>query len=67
MELRGKKLVPVQWAMFDLSLHDCEPVELLEKYAEENQIDLLTPRFGEIVSSEKPNAWVRWWKSLVNK
>ncbi len=68
LELKGKKLVPVHWAMFDLSLHDWyEPVEMLEKYAEENQIDLLTPKFGEIVYSEKPNPLVRWWKSLVEK
>ncbi|GBF49927.1 Zn-dependent hydrolase [Leptospira ryugenii] len=66
LDLKGEKLVPVHWGMFDLSLHNWyEPAEELEKYAKEKNIDLLTPKFGQMVSSQTPNAWERWWKSLM--
>lgn len=68
LDLRGEKLVPVHWGMFDLSLHNWyEPAEELEKYAKEKQIQLLTPKFGQMVQIEEPNAWERWWKALMGK
>ncbi|MCB1192095.1 MAG: MBL fold metallo-hydrolase [Leptospiraceae bacterium] len=68
LELKGKKLVPIHWAMFELALHDWyEPVEESEKYAKQYNIDLLTPKFGQLVSLEKENIFEKWWKEFVHK
>ncbi|MCB1178447.1 MAG: MBL fold metallo-hydrolase [Leptospiraceae bacterium] len=66
LDLKGKQLVPVHWGMFDLSLHNWyEPVEELEKFAKKENIDLLTPRFGEMVKTDEPNIFKRWWKEFI--
>ncbi|EMJ89863.1 MBL fold metallo-hydrolase [Leptospira meyeri] len=66
LDLKGKRLVPVHWGMFNLSLHSWyEPAESLEKQAEVYHIDLLTPKFGQIVKIREPNLMERWWKKFI--
>ncbi|WP_425460617.1 MBL fold metallo-hydrolase [Leptospira idonii] len=66
LDLKGKRLVPVHWGMFDLALHSWyEPAESLEKQAEIYKIDLLTPKFGQIVKIREPNLMERWWKKFI--
>ncbi len=65
LDLRGKKLVPVHWGMFVLSLHSWyEPVEKLEQEAVKRNIELLTPKFGQLVDTKKENFFERWWKTI---
>lgn len=46
--LKGKKMLPVHWATFDLSLHPWgEPIEQLLKAADRLGIELVTPMVGE--------------------
>lgn len=66
LDLKGKKLVPVHWGMFDLSLHDWyEPAEKLEEQAKLKNITLLTPKFGEIVRVKEDKFYERWWKNFM--
>ncbi|HMZ62227.1 MAG TPA: MBL fold metallo-hydrolase, partial [Leptospiraceae bacterium] len=66
LDLKGKKLVPVHWGMFDLSLHDWyEPAEKLEEQAKLKNINLLTPKFGEIVRVKEDRFYERWWKNFI--
>ncbi|WCL48591.1 MBL fold metallo-hydrolase [Leptospira sp. GIMC2001] len=67
LDLKGKRLVPVHWGMFDLSLHSWyEPIEELEKQAELKNINLLTPKFGQIVYTKRDNIFERWWKAFLS-
>jgi L-ascorbate metabolism protein UlaG (beta-lactamase superfamily) len=68
LDLKGKKLVPVHWGMFDLSLHSWyEPIEKLEEQTKLKNIDLLTPKFGQIVNTKEENVFEKWWKSFLPK
>ena len=65
LDLKGKAMVPIHWGMFNLSLHDWfEPVEESEKYAEKYGIKLMTPKLGQLVSTESQNVFEKWWKDL---
>jgi L-ascorbate metabolism protein UlaG (beta-lactamase superfamily) len=66
LDLKGKKLIPVHWGMFDLSLHSWyEPIEKLEEQANKKNIDLLTPKFGQIVKTKEENLFEKWWKNFI--
>ncbi|MEM7179586.1 MAG: MBL fold metallo-hydrolase [Spirochaetota bacterium] len=66
LDLKGKKMVPIHWAMFELSLHDWyEPIVKSEENAKKLGIDLLTPKFGQIVSVTEENIFERWWQKFL--
>ncbi len=66
-DLKSKALVPVHWGMFDLSLHSWyEPAERIEQESIKRNINLLTPKFGQVVDLQEPNAYERWWKKLIS-
>lgn len=66
LDLKGKRMVPVHWGMFDLSLHSWyEPIEKLEAQAKLKNINLLTPKFGQIVYTKKENIFEKWWKIFI--
>ena len=68
LDLQGKRMVPVHWGMFDLSLHSWyEPIEQLEEQAKLKNINLLTPKFGQIVYTKKDNIFEKWWKQFINQ
>ena len=48
LDLRGKVLLPIHWAQFNLSLHPwTEPIERLLKKASSENITVSTPKIGE--------------------
>jgi len=50
IDLEGKKMVPIHWGKFNLSLHKwTEPVERATKEAERLSVDLFSPVPGEVV------------------
>jgi L-ascorbate metabolism protein UlaG (beta-lactamase superfamily) len=63
--LRGKVMVPVHWALFDLAMHGwTEPVERVLVAARERNVAVATPLLGE---SFEPRAGLpddRWWPEL---
>ena len=68
LDLKGKAMVPIHWGMFDLAMHDWfEPVEESEKYAEKYGSKLMTPKLGQLVSTESQNVFEKWWKDLIDK
>ncbi len=68
LDLNGKAMVPIHWGMFNLSLHDWfEPVEEIEKYTEKYGIKLMTPKLGQLVSTESQNVFEKWWKDLIGE
>ena len=68
LDLKGKNLVPVHWGMFALSLHDWyEPIEELEKHSKLKNINLMTPKLGQLIVLTEENFIERWWKALINK
>ena len=68
LDLKGKILVPIHWGMFNLAMHDWfEPVEKSLKYAEKYGINLMTPKIGQLVSTEHKNIFEKWWKVLIDK
>lgn len=68
LDLKGKRLVPVHWGMFDLSLHNWyEPIEKLEDESIKNNINLLTPKFGQLVKTKEETLFEKWWKMFLPK
>ena len=68
LDLKGKAMVPIHWGMFNLAMHDWfEPVEESEKYAKKYGIKLMTPKLGQLVSTESQNVFEKWWKDLIDK
>lgn len=66
LDLKGKRLVPVHWAMFDLSFHNWyEPIEKLEAESKTKNINLLTPKFGQLVKLEEETIFEKWWKNFI--
>ena len=66
LDLKGKRMVPVHWGMFDLSLHSWyEPIERLEEQAKLKNINLLTPKFGQIVYTKQETLFEKWWKVFI--
>lgn len=64
-DLGGRILVPIHWGTFDLSLHSWyEPIERFVKAAERDQVNIITPKMGELVEPGKyENGY--WWRELV--
>lgn len=64
-DLQGRLLVPIHWAVFDLSLHAWyEPIERLVQAAEKARAPLLTPLMGELVDPASHHNRF-WWRPLI--
>ncbi len=65
MELNTKKLLPVHWGKFTLSLHPWkEPVIRFKEAALNKNIEIITPLIGEKVDLSNSSPSVDWWKNL---
>jgi len=61
-DLRAKKLFPVHWGMFVLSIHSWfEPMERLSIMSEEQSFEILSPKLGQIVDLNTPTVFNKWW------
>lgn len=65
-DLGAKKLLPVHWAKFALSLHAWdEPIQRVYKAAAEKNMPLLTPMIGEQVNiDDDSQTFSAWWKDI---
>jgi L-ascorbate metabolism protein UlaG (beta-lactamase superfamily) len=62
-DLKAKKLLPVHWGKFSLSLHAWdEPITRVMAEARRNRVDVLHPMIGELVYLDKENSFSEWWK-----
>lgn len=68
IDLRGKAMLPIHNGTFDLALHDWyEPFERITQLAQEKNVNLLTPLFGQPVEIEQPSAMYAWWREVEEK
>ena len=64
--LNAKRLLPIHWGMFELAFHTWyDPVVTLNKLAEAEGVDLLTPVFGEIIEFDDSLKTEKWWQSFL--
>ncbi len=48
---------------FDLSMHDWfEPFERITRLAKKNNVNLLTPVFGDAIELDNPVSNYAWWR-----
>jgi len=65
LDVRGKWMVPVHQGTFDLAMHPwTEPMERVQALAARFNIDVCTPRFGELVRMDAMQRGTCWWRSL---
>lgn len=63
VDLRGKALLPIHWAKFDLAMHPwSQPVERLLKEAARLGVTVTTPMIGEAVRPGMKLPQGRWWE-----
>lgn len=61
-DLKGKRLLPIHWGVFDLAMHPWdESIEKVRSLAEGEKIPLLTPKMGERIEPETAQTSA-WWK-----
>lgn len=62
-DLKAKKLLPVHWAKFSLSVHGwTEPIENLIENCTTEDCPVLTPALGEVISLTETNSTEYWWR-----
>ena len=64
-DLRAKKLLPVHWAKFSLSLHAWdEPIKRVVAEAKTKGVEVVHPMIGEAVYLDKENSFTEWWNMV---
>ncbi len=68
VDLQAKLAMPIHWGAFTLAYHDwMEPVERMTKKAKELNVNVATPRVGEVLqlkSSHIPQE--KWWEAFMH-
>jgi L-ascorbate metabolism protein UlaG (beta-lactamase superfamily) len=65
LDLRAKKLLPVHWAKFSLSLHAWdEPIIRIKKEAALKNMPLVHPLIGEKVLMDGDQVFKNWWEEI---
>ena len=65
LDVRGRVLLPVHWATFNLGLHDWdEPIKRTLKTARDHQVELVTPRLGELFDIGQAFQSSAWWEQV---
>jgi L-ascorbate metabolism protein UlaG (beta-lactamase superfamily) len=65
MDLKTKKILPVHWAKFSLSLHDWdEPIKRITAEALKKNMDLIHPMIGELVDLDNSIQSGRWRENI---
>jgi L-ascorbate metabolism protein UlaG (beta-lactamase superfamily) len=65
IDLKAKKILPVHWAKFTLSLHAWdEPINRIIAEAEKRDMPLIHPMIGEEVNLKDPKPSTTWWENI---
>jgi L-ascorbate metabolism protein UlaG (beta-lactamase superfamily) len=65
IDLKAKKLLPVHWAKFNLSVHAWnEPILRIIREATGKNVTILHPLIGQKVSLDKDEIFTRWWEDV---
>jgi L-ascorbate metabolism protein UlaG (beta-lactamase superfamily) len=63
--VRGKAMLPVHWAMFQLAYHGwTEPIERVLAAAKSLGVTVLSPRVGQSIEPSEAFVFEHWWPSL---
>lgn len=64
-DVRARLLFPVHWGTFNLAFHDWdEPIRRTVAAARASQVDLVTPRIGEVVDVDRRFVSSAWWETV---
>jgi L-ascorbate metabolism protein UlaG (beta-lactamase superfamily) len=67
-DLNAKKYVPVHWGVFHLGFHTWfDPIETITRLARENNVNLVTPKIGQVIDLENGSPNEDWWNRLITK
>lgn len=62
LDLNSRRLMPIHWGKFNLSLHAWkEPIQRLKKKAAGSDIPIITPQIGEVFELNHITQFVEWW------
>lgn len=65
-DLQAKKLLPVHWGKFSLSLHDWdEPIIRVTQESKRKNVSIITPMIGEEVNLKSNGLLKEWWKEVL--
>ncbi len=65
-DLHAKKLLPVHWGKFSLSLHDWdEPIITVMQESKRKNVSIITPLIGEEVNLKSNGLLKEWWKEVL--
>ena len=65
LAVRARRMLPVSWATFNIAFHDWdEPIRRAVNAASEKNIDLVTPRVGDVVIADRPHNSFSWWEEV---
>jgi L-ascorbate metabolism protein UlaG (beta-lactamase superfamily) len=65
LDLKGKALMPVHNSTFDLAFHSWyEPLERISHLSELAQVQLVTPKIGEVFTVGQTQETETWWRDL---
>jgi L-ascorbate metabolism protein UlaG (beta-lactamase superfamily) len=65
LDLGARKLLPVHWAKFSLSLHAWdEPIIRIKKESAVKNMPLLHPKIGEVVYLDRDQIFSDWWTGI---
>ena len=65
IDLGAKKLLPVHWGKFALSVHAWnEPIIRIKKEADFKNLVLLHPMIGELVDLDNEQVFSAWWEGI---
>ena len=62
MDLKAKRLLPIHWGKFSLSLHAWdEPIRRAVNEAKGKDLEVLHLMIGEVVALDGSNTFTQWW------
>ena len=65
-DVGGTYLVPVHWGMFNLAPHNWfDPPSEITRRAKAEDIKLITPRLGQLISLDNPPLYDQWWLEVA--
>jgi L-ascorbate metabolism protein UlaG (beta-lactamase superfamily) len=65
IDLKAKKILPVHWGKFSLSMHAWdEPIKRITVEAAKKQVHLIHPMIGENVALDNPGQSANWWENI---
>jgi len=63
--VQARRMLPVHWGTFNIAFHDWdEPIRRAVDAANEKNVDLVTPRVGEVVVAGEPFSSHSWWEEV---